>query len=99
MRAVGLLILALLPLAPAPAWSADRRVRPGRVGCCLEVIVPSVAPEPRCMLVHLAVRPRRVGARRLCRLVGGRPARPRLGCTCGGERGHAAPVAGRGGRG
>ena len=55
--------------------------------CCLEVSLPGVTNEPRCMIVNLNVRPRRVRARgrTICRLLGGSlPVRGSCGCAGGG---------------
>jgi hypothetical protein len=62
MRVVG--IVLLLGLASVPAAARPRFTR-----CCLELGIPEV-PGPVCAQVRGG---RRVGSRRACRLLGGRP--------------------------
>jgi hypothetical protein len=79
MRAMALLALALAAGVPAAAREhpPSRRVR-----CCIEVSLPDVSPEPRCLVVHFNLRHRlRVGRRLFCRLAGGRPV-VRGKCSC-----------------
>ena len=73
-RALPMLVLAGVLAVPAAVHART-------VGCCLLVDVPDVTPSPRCLVVNLKVRPRRVSPRLVCRLAGGRPVR-RGGCTC-----------------
>jgi len=60
-----LLLLTSFAMGPASAVAATRPTR-----CCLELAIPDVPPGPIC--VELRAR-RRLGSRRACRLLGGRP--------------------------
>jgi len=60
-----LLLLTSLAVVPAGAFAGTRSTR-----CCLELAIPDVPPGPIC--VELRAR-RRLGSRRACRLLGGRP--------------------------
>ena len=80
MRAMAVLTLALVVGVPAAAGGAAHGSR--RVRCCIEVSLPDVSPEPRCLVVHFNLRHRlRVGRRLFCRLAGGRPV-VHGQCTC-----------------
>jgi hypothetical protein len=74
-------VLGIVEL-PAGALGAVRGGRASR-GCCVEVFLPGITPEPRCALVNLNLRPRRLRrhTRAICRLIGGRPL-GRDGCPC-----------------
>jgi hypothetical protein len=85
MGRVLLLALSLAVTAPPPA-----EARPRTVACCIPVFIPGLSTEPRCLVVNVRVRSRRVGARRICRLLGGDPVR-RGRCRCPGLGEAAAP--------
>jgi len=80
MRAMAMLALALAAGVPAAAGAEGHGSR--RVRCCIEVSLPDVSPEPRCLVVNFHLRHRlRVGRRLFCRLAGGRPV-VRGKCSC-----------------
>jgi hypothetical protein len=83
MRTRSLLVPFLLLALSTPAAA-----RPRTIGCCLEVFIPGISTEPRCLVVNLRVRPARVSPRRVCRLAGGDPVR-RGTCRCPGLQGTA----------
>ena len=66
MRVLRAVLIGVLSLAPAAA-SADP---PRFTRCCLELVLPDVPPGPVCAQVRGR---RRLGPRRVCRLLGGRP--------------------------
>ena len=74
MRRTALLGTGLALAIAAPA-AAARTVR-----CCVPVTIAPGEP-PRCVAAVLHVHGR-VGARRLCRLIGGRPVPRGGGCAC-----------------
>ena len=80
MGAMALLALALAAAVPAAAAREDPG--PRQVRCCIEVSLPDLSPEPRCLVVNFNLRHRlRVGRRLFCRLAGGRPV-VRGKCSC-----------------
>jgi hypothetical protein len=68
MRRFVLAVLLATSLGPAAA--APMRPAPRFIRCCLELEVPGVPAGPVCAQVR---RRGRIGARRACRLLGGRP--------------------------
>lgn len=63
-----ILVLLVVGMTSGAALGA----RPGGfLRCCLVLPIPEVPPVPTCVQLH--VRGQRVGARRACRLLGGRP--------------------------
>ena len=60
-----IVLLTSLAGVPAGAFAGGRSTR-----CCLELVIPDVPPGPICAEIRAR---RRLGARRACRLLGGRP--------------------------
>jgi hypothetical protein len=80
MRVMAIVVLSLATALPTAALAKGRPMR--HVSCCVEVSLPEVAPEPRCLVVNFTLHRRlHVGRRLFCRLAGGQPV-VRGACTC-----------------